>query len=94
MTGRFERALLTVMLDLAVLGAILLTARLVVEFFGAMAAGPVGTLVVRLSDHLILPLGLAGRKTPYGGIFNMDATATVLLLLVVQPVLSRARGDA
>jgi len=91
--GRFVRTLLTVATDIAVLCAVLLTARLVVDFFGAMAAGPLGSLVVRLSDPIVLPIGLAARKTPYGGIFNMDVTATVLFLLAIQPVLSRVRRD-
>lgn len=88
------RTVLTVIMDVLVAVAIALTIRLVVQFFGALAAQGWGEAILALTDPLVLPLGVEAIKTPYGGVFDVDAALTVVLILVVEWVLSIVRSRA
>lgn len=86
------RTVLTVVMDLLVLIAIAETVRLVVMFFGTLSATTVGQVVVALTDPVTIPLGLEPIKTPYGGVFDVDAGLTIVLLLLAEWVLSLVRS--
>ena len=73
--------------------AILLTARLVVEFFGQLAAQQWGKALVALSHPLIIPLGVEGIKTPYGGVFDVNVALMILLVLAAEWILSGIRSQ-
>lgn len=74
--------------------AFLLTARVVVEFFGALAMTTAGEVIVTATDRLVLPIGITAARTPYGGMFDADAALTVVLVLLVEWVLSIVRTRA
>ena len=85
---------LTVIMDVFVVLAVAESIRVVVRFFGTLAAQGWGELIVMLTDYITVPFGIAVIKTPYGGVFDADAALTVGLLLLIEWVLSivRSRG--
>jgi hypothetical protein len=42
----------------------------------------------------VLPLGIDGVRTPYAGVFKVDAAATIMLLLVAEWLLGLVRRNA
>lgn len=79
-------------MNVLILVAILLTVRLVVMFFGQIASLEWTKTYVSVTNLLVIPFGIEAIKTPYGGVFDANAALTILLLLVVEWVLSLARG--
>ena len=55
---------------------------------------PVQNRPCRISDWIVLviPFGVEAIKTPYGGIFDVDAAIMVALLILVEWVLSILRN--
>lgn len=88
------RTLLTIVMDVLVVVAIADTLRLVVLFFGQLAKAGWGEVVIAFTSPVVLPLGIEAIKTPYGGVFDVNAAATVVLLLVAEWVLSVVRSRA
>lgn len=88
------RAVITLLMDLLVVVAVALVLRLVIEFFGNIYAQEWGKTVVRLTDVLVVPLGIEPYNTPYGGIFNVNAVVSVILLLAAEWVLGLVRTQA
>ncbi len=86
--------LITVVMDLLVVVAIVLTARLCVVFFGQLAAQGWGKSIVALTGPLVIPFGVAAIKTPYGGSFEVATALTVVVVLVVEWMLSGIRVRA
>ncbi|MCL4079037.1 hypothetical protein MX659_05485 [Coriobacteriia bacterium Es71-Z0120] len=91
MPQRIVRLLLTACMDLLVLVAVAATAGMVVRFFGSLASSALGESVLPILAAVRLPLGLGGIKTPYGGIFDLDAAATVAAALFVEWALAGVR---
>ncbi|MDI6844059.1 MAG: hypothetical protein QMC94_06680 [Anaerosomatales bacterium] len=91
MSKRLVRLSLTICMDLLVLAAVVATGGLVIRFFGALASSSIGELLRPITDAVRLPLGLGGIKTPYGGVFDLDAAATVAAALFVEWVLAGVR---
>jgi hypothetical protein len=81
-------------MDILVVVAIAETLRLVVLFFGTLESAKWGEVVVALTNPLTLPLGFEDIKTPYGGVFEIDAAVTIVIVLVVEWVLSVIRSRA
>jgi len=81
-------------MNLLVVLAVAMTIRLVVLFFGQLSAQGWSEAIVALTDPITIPAGLEGIKTPYGGVFDIEAAATVVLLLVGEWVLSVFRSRA
>jgi hypothetical protein len=81
-------------MDVLIAIAIALTLRLAVEFFGQLAAQTWGKAVIAFTNPLVLPLGFHAIKTPYGGVFDVNAAATVGLLLIAEWILSGIRERA
>lgn len=82
------RVILVVAMNVAFAFAVALAIRLGVVFFGGISSSVVGELVTHLTDPLVLPFGIEEIKTPYGGVFDVDAALTIGVLLVVEWVLS------
>lgn len=91
MASRSVRSLLTVIMDLLVIVAVIVVVRVVVEFFGALAAEQIGKGVLAATRFLVVPFGVSPVRTPYGGAFDVNAALTVLLLLAVEWGLGVAR---
>ncbi len=88
------RTILTIAMDILVAIAIALTVRLVVEFFGQLASQAWGEAIIALTGPLTLPLGIDSIKTPYGGVFDVNAAISIVLYLVAEWVLSVVRSRA
>lgn len=88
------RSTLTVVMNVLFVVALAVTTRVVVEFFGALAMTTLGDAVVAATDFFVLPLGLGGPRTPYGGYFDLDAAITVVVLMLLEWVLSVVRSRA
>jgi len=92
MSSRPAKTLITVVMDILVVIAAVLTATLVIVFFGQLASQPWAHSLVALTKPLIIPFGIAPIKTPYGGIFSVNIALTVVVLLAVEWVLSEVRS--
>ena len=88
------RTLITIVMDLFVVVAIALTARLCIVFFGQLAAQGWGRTVIGLTGPLVIPFGVSSIKTPYGGAFEVATVFTILVVLLVEWVLSGIRARA
>jgi hypothetical protein len=88
------RATLTAFMNVLFVLGMLLTGRIVIEFFGALAMTAMGRVIVEITEFLVLPLDLGGVRTPYGGVFDVDAAITVVLVLLLEWVLSVLRSRA
>ncbi len=89
------RSFVTVLMNLLVLLAVLVTVTIIIQFFGALASQTWGRAIVTLLGGLsTLPLGIEAVKTPYGGVFDADAALTVVGLLLIEWALSALRTRA
>jgi len=86
-----ELAIAFVMNAVLVLACVLLL-RLIVDFFGAIAARDAGRMLVTLTDPLYVPFGLTSPRTPYGGVFDSDIAVTILVLVAFEWLLSLVRA--
>lgn len=94
MAAKPARTLITILMDLLVVLAVLLTVAVVVSFFGALSSQTWGEAILKIADLVTIPFGVAAYKTPYGGVLNIDAALTVGLLLLAEWGLSVMRGRA
>ncbi len=92
MAARPVRIVLTILMDLMIILAIAMTVRMVVVFFGVLASTQWGKVLVTLTDVVRLPAGIRSIKTPYGGVFDVDAALTIGVLLFAEWLLSVARA--
>lgn len=92
MSSKPARTLITVIMDILVVVAIVLTAALVIGFFGQLAVQAWGRSILALTKPLIIPFGIAPIKTPYGGIFSVNAALTIVVLLGAEWLLSTIRS--
>lgn len=92
MSSRPARTFVTVVMDVLVVLAIALTIALVVAFFGQLAAQSWGHTVLALTKPLVIPFGVSPIKTPYGGVFSVNAALTIVVLLGLEWVLSGIRS--
>jgi uncharacterized protein YggT (Ycf19 family) len=88
------RTLITIVMDILVVIAIALTVRLVVLFFGQLAAQGWAQTVIALTKPLVIPFGVSAIKTPYGGVFDVNAALTVVVVLGIEWLLSGVRARA
>lgn len=94
MSSKPARTIVTVFMNVLIAIAIVLTARLVVEFFGQLAAQQWGKALVALSTPLMIPFALEGIKTPYGGVFDVTAAVMIVVVLAAEWILSGIRTRA
>lgn len=88
------RQLVTVVMNILILVAVVLVARVVVLFFGTLAAQGWAEALIAVTNYLVIPFGVADIKTPYGGVLDVDAALTVATLVVAEWALSVARNRA
>jgi hypothetical protein len=81
-------------MNILIVVAIALTVRLVVVFFGQLAAQGWGETVVALTNPVVIPFGVDAIKTPYGGVFEVNAALTIVALLAIEWILSGVRSRA
>lgn len=94
MSSRPLRTVFTIIMDVLVVVAIAETVRIVVSFFGQLAAQAWGQAVIALTNPLTIPFGVEAIKTPYGGVFDVNAALTVAVLLLAEWLLSVVRSRA
>ena len=94
MNGKPARTFITIVMDILVVVAIALTARLCVVFFGQLAAQGWGRTIIALTNPLLIPFGVAAIKTPYGGSFEVNTALTIVVVLLAEWVLSGIRARA
>lgn len=90
-TNRGVRTLVSLLMNALVVVAVLVTSRMVVQFFGSLSAQPWGSALISVTNVLVLPVDLALIKTPYGGGFDLAAALSVIVFLGVEWVLSVVR---
>jgi hypothetical protein len=84
--------LLTALMDAALVLAVLLLIRLAIGFFGIMTVNPAGSWYLAVTRPLAVPVvGDWAVRTPYGGVFSVDAGIVILGLLVVEWALATMR---
>lgn len=92
MSQKPAHTIISIIMNILVLFAIALTARVVVEFFGQLAAQQWGKVIILITDPLVIPFGVDAIKTPYGGVLDVDASIMIGLLLCVEWLLSTIRS--
>lgn len=85
------RSLITVVMNVLVVVAVLLTVRVVARYFGALGASEWGSIVTRLGGVFTLPFGVQDLHSSYSGVFDVSAVLTILTLLVAEWILSIVR---
>jgi len=88
------RTIVALIMNVLIVVAVLLTARIVVEFFGQLAAQDWAKTIIALTNPLVIPFGVDGITTPYGGFLDVDAALMVLLVLGAEWLLSGIRTRA
>lgn len=94
MAAKFTRTLLLILMDILIALAVLMTAALVIGFFGVLAATTWGEAILKVAEAISLPTGIAGIKTPYGGVFSIDFAITIAVLLLAEWLIGMLRGRA
>jgi hypothetical protein len=84
----------TIIMNVLIFVAVLLVIRIVVLFFGALAAHSLSQALITVTEYLVIPFGIEAIKTPYGGVFDVNAALTVATLIVAEWALSVARNRA
>jgi hypothetical protein len=88
------RTFITILMDVLVVVAVVLVAHLVIVFFGQIAGQAWAKSVVDITRRVVVPLGGGAIKTPYGGVFDMNAAGTVLIVLGIEWLLGVVRRTA
>ena len=91
MASRSARTGLTIVVNLLIVWAVLLCVRLVALFTAQFAASGWGGAVIGLTNYLVIPFGFTPIKTPYGGVFSVNAAVTIAIVLVAEWFLSGMR---
>ena len=95
MTGsRQTRILITALMNVLIIVAVVLVARIVVDFFGVLAASRAGAALLDSTAFMVPDLGIAAIRTPYGGVLDAEAAIMVVVLLVIEWVLAMLRSRA
>lgn len=92
MSQKPARAIIGILVNVLTVLAIAVTARLVIEFFGQLAAQEWGKAVIALTNPVVIPFGVDAIKTPYGGFFDVDAALMVGIYLGAEWLLSGIRS--
>lgn len=94
MSGSPGRTFLSILMDILIACAVAVTLRLAVGFFGQLSSQSWGKAVLAFTHPLVIPFGLQSIKTPYGGVFDVNAAAMIVVFLLVEWVLSGIRSRA
>jgi hypothetical protein len=88
------RTIITVLMDILIVCAIAVTARLGVKFFGQLASQGWGKALIAMTNPLVIPFGFHAIKTPYGGVFEVSAALMIGVYLAIEWVLAGIRSRA
>ena len=89
---RLGQALVTAVIVVTALLGLLILARIILLFFGQLKTVPGYEQVLNVSKPFILSLETGKIETPYDGQFDLPATITLLLIIVLESFLSVFRG--
>lgn len=87
------RMFLTLAIDVLFIIALALLVRIVMSFFEPLAATPFYKPLAATTRPLVLPLGIGGIKTPFKGVFEVNAAVTIVAILVVEYLLGTVRRN-
>ncbi len=85
------RLLLTIVMDLLLVAAALVFARIVIAFFGHVSSAAWAKQFMDYTKLLVHSFGLGHMKTPYGGVFDYNAGAVLGVVLVAEWAVAFAR---
>jgi hypothetical protein len=72
-------------MDIVLVLALLVFARLVVSFFGVLAVSTAGSWYLNATRAIVPPIiGAWSVRSPYGGVFSVDAGIVIVVLLVIE----------
>ena len=91
MSHKTLRTFITVVMDVLFVVAVLLTVRVAVRYFGALSSEGWGEAVVVASDRLVLSTGIEDVRSSYSGVFDVNATISIFVILAIEWVLSVVR---
>ena len=78
-------------MDVLVVLAVLVLLRMTIGFFGGVAASGPGAWYLSVTRALVPPIaGAWSVRSPYGGVFSVDAGMVIVILLFAEWLLSRA----
>ena len=82
---RTDSVPLRVFMDILLVLAVLVFVRLVVSFFGVLAVSNAGAWYLTATRALVPPIaGAWSIRSPYGGVFSVDAGIVIVGLLVAE----------
>jgi hypothetical protein len=82
---------LRALMDVLVVLAVLLLVRVIVAYFGALAATRAGSWYLATTRALAPPvLGAWSMTSPYGGVFTVGAGIVIVVLLTAEWILAAA----
>jgi hypothetical protein len=83
---------ITALMDVVLVLAVLLLARLVVGFFQILMVNQAGAWYLELTSRLAPPIaGGWAVRSPYGGVFSVDTGMVIVVLVLIEWILARAR---
>ena len=84
-----EARSIRVVMDVLLVLAVLMFFRLVIGFFGVLAASPTGAWYLTITRGLV-PSVAGGWvvRSPYGGVFSVDAAIVIVVLLAIEWLLA------
>ena len=85
------RTVLTIIMDVLIVLAVVGLASLVIGFFGQLMAHPSARQVYALAIRVVVPFGLRPIATPYGGVFSLDAVASIVLYVALEWIVGMVR---
>ena len=88
------RTIITIIMDILIVCAVAVTARLGVKFFGQLASQGWGKALIAFTNPLVFPFGFHAIKTPYGGVFEVSAALMIGVFLAIEWVLAGIRSRA
>ncbi len=84
--------LVTAVMNVVFFVAVIVALRVIVDFFGVLASSSAGRTLLDLTAVLVPDLGIDPVRTPYGGVFDIEAALVVVGLLVLEWVLAQVRS--
>lgn len=86
------RRILTLAMDALVVVAVVVTLHVVIRYFGVLSHTSVGNAFLGVSTLVVPNLGFPNAHSLYGGVFDVNAAVTVIILLVLEWILSFIRS--
>lgn len=91
MGSRAIRTTLAIIVNVLIVIAVLLAARLVVLFTAPFTHSGIGGAIIKATGFLVIPFGFPVITTPYGGVFSVNVALTIVVVLLADWVLSGLR---